>query len=511
MIKLTNNWIIISKDDDSYLHFMSNLTKQGETKTFRLKNGRKITKKLDNTEFFTLGDDGNMFVPIGLLGFFNDIIKNSKITDTRTKEKWDYSDIIENLESYRGILNGITLRDEQLISIRKAIVAKRGILQLPTGSGKTEIMCGIVKSISKMYGKCPTTLILEPTLNLVKSTIDRFDKYNIPVVSYSNNRKIIDNVVNICHPASLGNDLDDDANLLDNVEILIGDESHHFNSEQFRKPTYNMPNLVMSIGVSASAISQEHIGIKEIVRYDAKEIWTFSATGNLLVNIVTGNMIDQNRLAKPILFMMDYHCTEELPNNDVTNWNNVMTIHLESDARNRLVADCAKIFSDNGRKSLILVNTIRWSRKILNILYELGIKAGASYGSGKYEYYNGIDYVSDDSIMNKFSSGEINVLIGTTHLYEGADIPNLDTIILAFSGKGERTQVQGIGRALRLTKNGKYAYIIDFSDADDVVLSNHSSKRLKRYIDNIGIPDYRIHVGVSVDELKEKFKNYEKI
>lgn len=511
MVKLNNNWIIITDDEVCYFPLKVNLTKIQGSKSVRLKNGRKVTRDLPDIHYYFIDDSTKeMYIPIGLYSFIAKYFETINVIDERTKCPWNLDSIIDDKEKYKNLLENITLRDEQLTAIRKVAMYHRGILQLPTGSGKTEIMCGIVEYIKSCIGYYPTVLILEPTLNLVKSTIKRFKKYGIPAQSYSETRSIMLNTVNICHPASLNNDIEKDSNLLKDINILLGDESHHFNSESFRKPTYNTQNLYMSIGLSASAISQEHIGLTELSDYEPKEVWTFSATGPLLMNIVTANLVG-DRLAEPVLLMMKYHCNEELETNDPSNWHDVMKTHLESENRNILIANIAKFFYEKDRKTLILVNTIRWSQALLKTLWNMDIPVGASYGSNKFEIYNGYEFISDTSVLKDFESGKLSVLIGTTHLYEGADIPNLDTIILAFGGNGERTQIQGVGRALRLTKNGKYAYIVDFTDEGDIVLSKHSRNRLNRYINNIGVPKSNIFYNVELGQLEEIFKKLENI
>lgn len=475
----------------------------------KLKNGRKITKNLPNVEYYYIDDETkDMYVPIGLYTFISKYFSTTKIIDERNKCPYDLTPIIENKEKYNGLLKNITLREEQLLAICKVATYHRGILQLPTGSGKTEIMCSIVEYIKSCIGYYPTVLILEPTINLINSTVKRFKKYDIPAFSYCETREIKLNSINICHPSSLNNDIEKDGDLLKDVNVLLGDESHHFNSEQFRKPTYNIPNLYISIGLSASVISQEHVGLDNLQDYDVKEVLAFSATGPLLMNVTTANLIG-DRLAKPVLFMMQYQHTEKLENNDPSDWHNVLKTHLESENRNQMVAEISKFFYDHSRKTLILVNTIRWSRELLKLLYEIDVPSGASYGSGKFEIYNGAEFEPDKDVLKDFESGKLNVLIGTTHLYEGADIPNLDVIILAFGGKEERTQIQGVGRALRLTKNGKYAYIIDFTDDGDLILHKHSQCRLSRYIKNIGVDKNNIFYNVKLADLPNLFENLE--
>lgn len=509
MVTLTNNWIVVSNDDPSYLALKINLQKKMPNKKIK-RGGHTISIHQPNFLYYSLDDKENMFIPLGLYSYISDTLKLSQIEDKRKKDSIDIESILD-IEKYKNMLNGITLREEQLIGIRKAIINKRGILELATGSGKTEIMCGIIKYIQLTSGECPTVLLLEPTINLQNSTIKRFQKYDIPACSYTKNRYIVEHMVNVAHPSSLGNDLENNSMLLDSVEILLGDECHHFSSDQMRKPTYYMRNLVMSIGVSASAISQDHIGFDNILDYDVKEALAISATGDLLMNVTTSDMVGDGKLAEPVLFLINNECKEELPNDDPSDWHNVSSIRLESKNRNKHIVNCAKVFSKYNRKVLILVNTIRWAENLMELFYKANVDVGASYGGGKLIRFNGKEFVNDKEIMNDFESGKISILIGTTHLYEGADIPNLDVIILAYGGKGERTQIQGIGRALRLTKNGRYAYIVDCMDNGDIVLHNHYMSRLSRYKGVIGIPDSKIFAYTNVNELECIFRKLEKI
>ena len=153
---------------------------------------------------------------------------------------------------------------------------------------------------------------------------------------------------------------------------------------------------------------------------------------------------------------------------------------------------------------MILVNTVEWSRTLLKQFNDYGLsdRVCASYGSSKFEYYEHGELVSTKKDMfADFDSGKFKIMIGTTHLYEGADIKSLDVIILAFGGKTERLQVQGIGRALRKTKTGNYAYIVDFTDTEDRILSYHSKLRMNRYKEIIGISDKDTYDKISVFDI----------
>lgn len=92
----------------------------------------------------------------------------------------------------------------------------------------------------------------------------------------------------------------------------------------------------------------------------------------------------------------------------------------------------------------------------------------------------------------------------------GIDIPSLDVIILPAIGKSERIQIQSCGRALRTSKTGNMAYIVDFNDFRDGVLNSQFNKRLSRYINIIGVKKEDIHYAISDEKLEQIYNNYEK-
>lgn len=516
-ITLTNNWIIVPENEPVWIELQQALTRYIKAKQIRTKK-RTINMPAQTLRAYTR-KDGYAYIPVGLYPFFTEYltlgievddkrsIKNTKLLQTE--------EYIKNLSQYENILPGITLRTEQLIAIKKILFAKRGIIQISTGGGKSEVMCATC-SILKMVNdnKFPTILIFEPTVKLVTDTVKRFAKYGLPAVAYSKTRTIQPNMINIAHPKSLGNDLEKNSNLLNDVEVLFGDECHHWKSDTYRVPTYDMPNLVYSIGVSASAIDQSHINYKKLIMFSYDELLVMGATGPLLLNVTAEHMIDQGNLAVPILMRLENQANEPISRYATQDWHEISKKRLGSAKRNNIVCNAARQFSEYGRKVLILVNTIEWSRNLLTLFdnYGLSDKVFASYGSGKFEYcYNGKFYSDKKDYFEDFDSGKYTIMIGTTHLYEGADLKQLDTIILAFGGKAERLQVQGIGRALRKSKTGKFAYIVDFTDDEDRILAYQSKVRFKRYKDIFGIPNDNIYNGIQDYEIEKILTTRENI
>lgn len=514
MVKIYSDYIVVSKDDPSY--FPLSIYLKLKTKGRKIVTKRRTIKiPSGQIELYSMYDD-MMFIPRGLYSFIEQYFKNSQVISVERKTSISNTEkIIENINDYKEILDGITLRTEQLEAVRRALIYKRCIIQMGTGSGKSEVMCAVTKCLADVNnGIIPTVLVMEPTVRLKMEMIERFKKYDIPVVDYSENRKIIDNYVNICHPQSLGNDLKVDENILNNVQVLFGDEGHHMKSESWRSPTKKMKNVEYSIVVSASAIDQTRINCTDIKKFTYEEILIMGSSGRLVYNVNADSLIDRGSLAEPVLIVLRNPADEKIENykKNFLNWSIVSKVRLQSENRTNLIVSTAEFFHNKNRKSLILVHTREWAHRIMIKLYDLGLSdyARCSFGGGLFEKYNGYEFVRDDSnVMDRFGSGEFSILIGTSHLYEGIDIPNLDVLILAYGGKAERLQLQGVGRVLRKTKSGNKAYIVDFTDSEDVVLSAQSNKRMQRYKDIIGINDYDIFYDMNIKDLEFIFNKYE--
>lgn len=524
MVYVYNDYIEISKDDPSFFPISTLLEKSGITnrKIYKKNKSGKtysIERNFSWTDCVFTRIENNIYIPRGLydLLYTNGYFSRSEtfIKEINTHSNKVNVDDLRDMSLYKDILDGIELRHDQLLAMRKMLIIKRCIIQMGTGAGKTEIMCGFIKLIEKLIGYVPTTLLIENNINLVNSTLSRMQKYNIDAVSYRDSRSIKLNSVNICHPSSLNNDIDKGRTVLDKVSILLADECHHLISSTNQEILKHTSVLEYSIGVSASAIEQDHALSRDIRDFSISELKIIGMTGSVAMNVTAGSLIKQNKLATPVLIRIDNEITCKIPDSEMQNWHRIQSDIFLSNERNDLICECSKFFAYKSRKILILVNTIKWSQILLRKLGEYGLSdiSRGSYGGGRFERYDPIndEYIdcSNENVQDMYSRGDIKILIGTSHIYEGFDVPNLDVIILAYGGKKDRLQIQGIGRSLRLTKTGKYAWIIDFCDKDNPVLSKHSKLRLKRYKEDIGITEDRLFEDVYMNELPDIFSEFE--
>ena len=74
--------------------------------------------------------------------------------------------------------------------------------------------------------------------------------------------------------------------------------------------------------------------------------------------------------------------------------------------------------------------------------------------------------------------GKIKVLLGSTILDVGVDVPAVSMVILASAGKAEIALRQRIGRGLRAKKNqANICFVVDFDDPFNKYLKNHAQQR----------------------------------
>jgi superfamily II DNA or RNA helicase len=81
--------------------------------------------------------------------------------------------------------------------------------------------------------------------------------------------------------------------------------------------------------------------------------------------------------------------------------------------------------------------------------------------------------------LNRLATGRLDVLIGSTILDVGVDVPSIGMIVLAGGGKAEVSLRQRIGRGLREKKGGRpnVALIIDVRDDFNNHLKGHALER----------------------------------
>ncbi|HIP63149.1 MAG TPA: DEAD/DEAH box helicase, partial [Archaeoglobus profundus] len=121
----------------------------------------------------------------------------------------------------------IELRDYQIEAVKRWMTEKRGVIVLPTGTGKTYIALSIIANLSV------STLIIVPTLALVEQWLEKltmfFDKRHIG--EFTGRKKELKPITVTTYDSAYINAEE----LGDKFLLLVFDEVHHLPAESYRQ------------------------------------------------------------------------------------------------------------------------------------------------------------------------------------------------------------------------------------------------------------------------------------
>lgn len=138
--------------------------------------------------------------------------------------------------------------------------------------------------------------------------------------------------------------------------------------------------------------------------------------------------------------------------------------------RNRKIVSEALKYKSNGLNCMTLVKHKRHGQILAEMMAEAGLRVDFIYGESSQKVRQ--------SKLTSLSSGKIDVLIGSTILDVGVDVPSVGAVILAGGGKAEVEMRQRVGRGLRAKKNrANVCFITDFIDMSNKYLMSHSYER----------------------------------
>ena len=380
-------------------------------------------------------------------GFLQDLLlicKNNNIAITSVKDertKLDYQKK-EFLDKQLEILFPFKYIDHQIKTLKIMLKANRGIIQLPTSSGKGDIFINFIKVI-----KIPTLVIVNRVL-LCEQLYHRFLKAGIKNVGICNGKKNIDGDIVISTIQSV-NKLS-----LTKFFCLIGDEIHNFSSETFQKFFKNV-SFPIQFGFSATPNKGD--------KYKYALIRQFF--GNVIYKLEAKKLIESEVVAEPYIYFINNKCKPTLDWPSAYHKNIIM-----NDDRNNKIIEIAKNFNV---PILILIKDVVNEQGIFLKKKIKGIGKNVKFISGQTKERN--------KIINELENGDIDVLISTNILDEGISIKNIFLLIIATGGKSFSSTAQKIGRSLRIKKNKNKVIVVDFTDEENLFTERHSDIRLKIY------------------------------
>ncbi len=371
------------------------------------------------------------------------------------------------------ITHKIELRDYQEIAVSKSLYSKRGMIQLPTGAGKTIVGIYLVGKL-----KIPTVFYVHKK-ELLYQTMQSFKK----ILSFkkckdcsSKSKKkagkcdskkcpvgiVGDGIINI-RPitiAMIQSVKRLPPQLFNEFGMAIFDEAHHISASTF-------------FDIATRTKAEYLLGLTATPwREDGKELMLEAGAGPIISHVTISDLIKQKYLAKPHIRAI------RIPPMMFDRRDNYQTVYKKAIVyntdRNEQIAIKAVEMSVYG-PVYIHVKWIDHGTILTNIIN----KKMVSKGSTKAVFINGTDKTElRNNTLDKFRKDELPILVSTL-LGEGVDLPNMYGLILASGGLSKTYVIQVMGRLLRISENE----IVEFYDVADQCkyLHDHFLGRVSYY------------------------------
>ncbi len=410
--------------------------------------------------------------PIGLLSRAKDIFDKNNISYTIVDKRPDISYGNKVKISNKKFIP----RDYQKRIVKKCFDSSSGIVRVATGGGKTAMIAMLT---AKYNVKTIIYVVGIELLYQMKSTIESLYDIEVGMVGGGHcdtSKKIT--IMTIWSAASafdkkikmIDNDLTPDnkkinknlkkANirrLVSESELIIIDECQYAASE-----------TVQFLHKSSKAAKHRFLFSGTPWRDSGDDILIEAVGGPKIYDMSATRLIKKDYLVAPEIHFVSVPI---MPRVGKT-YHEVYTNYIvENEDRNKLIVDAAKRLIKAGKRVLILVVRVKHGQILMDMLDD-EINCASLDGSNS----------ASDRLgkIEQMKNGELDLLIASKIFDQGVDIPQLDALILAGSGKSSGRALQRIGRVIRTHPGKKNAIVVDFYD-NAKYLKDHSQKRIDIY------------------------------
>lgn len=357
-------------------------------------------------------------------------------------------------------------RDYQEQAIKQTISHGRGVIILPTASGKTYVMAGLIKNIKLMLNNPDAkVLVLVPSIQLVEQTYKDFLDYGLTDITKwsGKNKPDFENCKIIIAGTQILLSKSTDLSVLSQIDLFLCDEVHGIRKGNSINKIFSLLDTPYTFGFTgtmpSSMIDQWNIiGKFGPVNYEEKtkalEQKDYIATFKIIIL-----RIKHDSLPSHIA----------MPDRSLESFQRELEFLLQNKKRNKMICNLANKLQNN---TIIMVDRIDHGTVLTNILRNITKKP--------YYFIQGSTEIEERENIRKLMNEKNDVIVvAMSKIFStGINIPNLHNIIFASAGKAKIKIMQSIGRALRLHPNKKVANIFDISDN-----TIYSRKHLKQRID----------------------------
>ena len=381
--------------------------------------------------------------------------------------------------------HSFALRDYQEEAISEVLAAsergiKRQAVVMATGGGKTVIFSHLIPLLKGTKGN--KTLVLAHTQELISQSREKISKINPGLkvgVEMGKIRSDENDDVIVASVSSLVRLNRFEKFNPDDFKTIIIDECHHAVAASYRKildyfKASDKTTEINVIGLTATLLRRDNIKLGLVfdeVVYE-RELKDMIGKGELCDFKISNARIENFNLSNIKKGKDDYDSTS------------LYSALSDVDINEKILLSYMKM-KENGsyNSTLIFCVTVQHCYELCGLFQSHGINA--QYVTAE------TTKVSRKQIVDDFKNRKIPVLCNVGVLAEGADIPNIDSIILSRPTLSKTLKVQMIGRGLR----------------------NHPGKTHCHVVDLVGLTEYGLHIKSSlrgidpIDSLTKSLKD----
>jgi superfamily II DNA or RNA helicase len=320
------------------------------------------------------------------------------------------------------------LRDYQFASVDAILTRKRGILWLPTGSGKTEVSIGLAQVLPCRW------LFTVHRATLLDQTANRYNaRTGMQAGRVGDGEFDLGDgafVVATFQTLVIGLKKRDPRiiALLKNAQGLIVDECHVLPAQTFWNTIMQTEAAYFRVGLSGTPLA----------RGDRRSLFAIAAVGPIAHRVKSDVLVNAGVLARPTIKLVEVSQFSDRPT-----WQGVYGESIvRSSARNRTIVEMAKRAT---KPAFLFVKEIKHGRILEKMLCQAGIKCGFVWGNHSTEWRQ--------AQVRMLQTGHIDVLICSVIFQEGVDVPALRSVVIGSGGKSVIAALQRVGRGMRVERD----------------------------------------------------------
>ncbi len=332
---------------------------------------------------------------------------------------------------------------------RAVLASETGVIDAPPRSGKTLMAARIIDTLAR------PTLCVAPTVAIVRQTYDVFCEHfgedmvaRLDGSARPHQRDISKPIVIATAPSAVRQS----AEWFATREALLIDEFHHAAAETYHRISSKAVNAYYRYMLTGTHF-----------RTGADALAMQAVCSNVIHRIRVQDLIPEYLVVPRVVFCP----VGAKPLGYTIDWREAYDLGIvEHEERNDLIARLATMLAiDNGIPTLVLVKRRAHADALGERIPESCVVKGGQA-------------VLTSREVKRFLDGHHQVLIGTTVLGEGVDVPRAAALIYASAGADGVTMMQSYFRPLTAAPGKTVGRIYDFQDHHHRTLREHAGKRM---------------------------------